>query len=86
MPSENLLIFSIMTAFAIGGMSYGMAEEAIPFIAILVPVAIKMGFDPIQNADNILVMQGGNVVEYGVHDELLAKRGVYYALFHSQFG
>lgn len=44
---ENLLVFVIMLAFATGGMSYGMAEEAIPFIAILVPVAIKMGFDPV---------------------------------------
>ena len=52
---ENLLIFVIMAAFAIGGMSYGMAEEAIPFIAILVPVAIKMGFDPIVGVAMVIV-------------------------------
>ena len=52
---ENVLIFVIMAAFAIGGMSYGMAEEAIPFIAILVPVAIKMGFDPIVGVSMVMV-------------------------------
>jgi len=40
----------------------------------------------IQNADNILVMRDGDVVENGVHDELLIKKGVYYSLYHSQFG
>jgi len=44
---ENLLIIIIMTAFFTGGMSYGMGEEIIPLVAILVPIAIKMGFDPI---------------------------------------
>lgn len=44
---ENILIIIIMTAFFIGGMSYGMGEEIIPLVAILVPIAIKMGFDPI---------------------------------------
>ncbi len=52
---ENYLIFVIMAAFAIGGMSYGMAEEAIPFISILVPVAIRMGFDPIVGVSMVIV-------------------------------
>lgn len=44
---ETVLIIIIMTAFFIGGMSYGMGEEIIPLVAILVPISIKMGFDPI---------------------------------------
>lgn len=44
---ENFMIIIIMTAFFIGGMSYGMGEEIIPLVAILVPIAVKMGFDPI---------------------------------------
>lgn len=44
---ESILIIIIMSAFFIGGMSYGMGEEIIPLVAILVPIAIKMGFDPI---------------------------------------
>lgn len=39
----------------------------------------------IKNADKILVMQEGNVVEMGTHDELLKKGGVYADLYNSQF-
>ena len=39
----------------------------------------------IQNADNILVMRDGDVVEQGTHDVLLAQNGVYASLYHSQF-
>ena len=40
----------------------------------------------IENADVILVMNKGNVIEQGTHKELLAKGGFYYELFNSQFG
>ena len=39
----------------------------------------------IQNADMILVMQDGDIVETGRHDELLAMNGVYAELYRSQF-
>ena len=39
----------------------------------------------IQNADNILVLDHGNVVEQGTHEELMARRGQYYQLYASQF-
>ena len=39
----------------------------------------------IQNADKILVMEHGDVVEQGTHDTLMAQRGVYYRLYASQF-
>jgi ATP-binding cassette subfamily B protein len=39
----------------------------------------------IRNADNILVMEHGDVVEQGNHDELLQKKGAYYRLYRSQF-
>ena len=39
----------------------------------------------IRHADNILVMDHGNVVEQGQHEELMAKHGVYAKLYHSQF-
>lgn len=40
----------------------------------------------IENADTILVMNKGNIIEQGTHKELLAKKGFYYNLFNSQFG
>ena len=39
----------------------------------------------IRNADKILVMQEGDIVEQGTHDELLAKGGFYAQLWNSQF-
>ena len=39
----------------------------------------------IRNADMILVMDKGDVVERGTHKELLEKRGVYWKLYNSQF-
>ncbi|HOJ48504.1 MAG TPA: ABC transporter ATP-binding protein [Bacillota bacterium] len=39
----------------------------------------------IQNADTILVVQDGNVVEQGDHASLLAKNGVYAELYYSQY-
>ncbi|MGN0708106.1 MAG: ABC transporter ATP-binding protein [Faecalibacterium sp.] len=39
----------------------------------------------IQNADNILVVQHGDVVEQGTHDQLMARQGEYYRLYASQF-
>lgn len=39
----------------------------------------------IKEADIILVMRDGNIVEQGKHKELLAKKGFYYELYNSQF-
>ncbi|MDE7082783.1 MAG: ABC transporter ATP-binding protein/permease [Clostridia bacterium] len=39
----------------------------------------------VREADLILVMKGGNIIEQGTHDELLAKQGFYANLYNSQF-
>jgi ATP-binding cassette subfamily B protein len=39
----------------------------------------------IRDADTILVMESGRIVEQGNHEELLANEGPYHALYHAQF-
>ena len=39
----------------------------------------------IKNADEILVLRDGDIVEQGTHEELLARRGFYAQLYESQF-
>ena len=39
----------------------------------------------IRNADQVLVIDDGRIVERGSHDELIAKKGFYYRLYTSQF-
>ena len=39
----------------------------------------------IKNADMILVMKDGDIIESGTHEKLLAKRGFYAELYNSQF-
>ena len=39
----------------------------------------------IRNADEIVVMDQGRIVEQGSHDALMARRGFYYELYESQF-
>ena len=39
----------------------------------------------IRNADQVVFIQDGRIVERGTHQELLAKQGAYYGLYMSQF-
>lgn len=39
----------------------------------------------IKNADLILVMKDGDIIEQGTHDELIAKKGFYAEMYNSQF-
>ena len=44
-----------------------------------------VGTDVIEEADLILVMRDGKIIEQGNHESLLAKKGFYHTLYHSQF-
>ncbi len=39
----------------------------------------------IRDADMIIVLDGGHIVESGNHEELLAAKGKYYELYQTQF-
>ena len=52
---EAVMVAIIMTAFAVCGATFGMAEESLPFVVILVTVALKMGFDPIVGVAMVVI-------------------------------
>lgn len=52
---EIYLIPVVMTLFALGGGTFGMSEETIPFIMILVPLAMKLGFDSLVGAGMVII-------------------------------
>jgi ATP-binding cassette subfamily B protein len=39
----------------------------------------------VREADVILVMRDGKIIETGSHDELIGRGGFYYTLYNSQF-
>ena len=55
---ELLLIPVLMFIFSLGGTSYGMAEEALAFYALITATMMAVGFDPIVGAATILLGAG----------------------------
>nr|WP_163970283.1 YfcC family protein [Oceanobacillus halotolerans] len=55
---EHLLIPVLMTVFALGGTTYGMAEETIAFYPLLIPVLIAAGYDSL-TAVSIIALGAG---------------------------
>ena len=47
-------------------------------------IIIAHRISTIKNADKILVMDNGEIVEQGHHDDLMDKRGVYFELYEKQ--
>ena len=55
---EIWMIPILMSLFAIGGTTYGMAEETLAFYALLIPVVIAAGFDAVTGVAIILIGAG----------------------------
>lgn len=48
-------------------------------------IIIAHRISAIKHADEIIVMDHGEIIERGNHEELLGKKGIYYDIFHEQF-
>ena len=51
-----------------------------------VTILIAHRLSTILHADRIFVLERGHVAEQGRHDELLAQKGLYYAMWRQQIG
>lgn len=59
---ELWMIPILMTLFAFGGTTYGMAEETLAFYAILIPVIISAGYDAVTGVAIVMVGAGIGVL------------------------
>ena len=63
-----------------------MQEALDRFMAEHTTVVIAHRLSTIKNADRVLVLDQGRIVEQGTHQELLARGGLYQELYQKQFG
>ncbi|MGH3082226.1 MAG: YfcC family protein [Gaiellaceae bacterium] len=59
---ERLMIPVLMSVFALGGTSYGMAEESLAFYALVITVLISAGYDALTGAAVVLLGCGIGVL------------------------
>ena len=56
--NEIMLIPVLMLIFSLGGTTYGMCEETVPFYALLAATMMAAGFDPLVGAATVLLGAG----------------------------
>ena len=62
----------LMTIFAIGGTSYGMAEETLAFYALIITVMLAAGYDGL--SAGALILLGAGIGCIGFHRQPLCHR------------
>jgi ABC-type multidrug transport system fused ATPase/permease subunit len=72
---------------ALDSESEALVQEALDrFMADHTTIVIAHRLSTIKNADRVLVLDQGQIIEQGSHEELLVKGGLYQELYHKQFG
>jgi len=85
MVSDPKILLLDEATSALDTKSEGVVQAALEVAAEgRTTISIAHRLSTIKNADNIVVMTEGRIVEQGTHDELLLKEGAYYNLVQAQ--
>lgn len=63
---------------------YLIMDRLSSFMKNRTAVIIAHRLSTVRNADNIVVLQDGKIIEQGIHDQLIAQHGIYYKLIKNQ--
>lgn len=83
--NPSILIMDEATS-SVDGESESLIQQAIEkLISNRTAIVIAHRLSTIRKADRILVMERGEVKEFGTHESLMASKGAYYKLYQTQF-
>lgn len=74
----------MLEKFAQAGIAYDYRPDIDRFFQKRTVIVVAHRLSTVKNADNIIVLEKGNVVEQGTHTELTASKGKYFELVRNQ--
>jgi ATP-binding cassette subfamily B protein len=85
--NPNLLIFDEATS-ALDSITEEEINETIRTVSDQnrITILIAHRLSTVMHADKIFVLEQGKIIEEGKHDDLVAEKGLYYAMWRQQIG
>ncbi len=84
----NILVFDEATS-SLDSITEEEITETIRDVSVIqdhITILIAHRLSNIMHADKIFVLEKGHIIESGKHDELIAEKGLYYAMWRQQIG
>ena len=83
-------LYNDITAFICNTISNNISQKVIlqnikPFLKNKVVIIVAHRLSTIKDADNIYIMNNGEVIEEGSHDELLLNKGAYFSMLNTKY-